>query len=69
MEIDLTNCESLVGEMELPEFTMNGQNIYKNDLQLLKSDHEWLNERLINAGQRMLLENFSNTAGLHDMLL
>ena len=47
MEIDLTNCESLVGEMESPEFTMSGQNVYKNDLQLLKSDHEWLNEHLI----------------------
>ena len=41
--------------------------ILKSDLQLLKSDHEWLNERLINAGQRMLLENFPNTAGLHDI--
>ena len=39
----------------------------QNDLQLLKSDHEWLNERLINAGQRMLREKFPNTTGLHDV--
>ena len=67
MEVDLTNCESSGGEMESAELTINGQNVYKSDLQLLKSDHEWLNERLINAGQRMLLENFPNTAGLHDI--
>ena len=51
MEVDLTNCESSGGEMESAELTINGQNVYKSDLQLLKSDHEWLNKCLINAGQ------------------
>ena len=48
-------------------FTVCGQNIYKSDLQLLKSKPEWLNERLIDAGQRMLREKFPNTTGLHDV--
>ena len=67
MEIDLSKCESSGDEMESPEFTINGQNVYKDDLQLLKSDYGWLNERLINAGQRMLLEKFPSTSGLHDI--
>ena len=68
MEIDLSECESSDDkEMESPEFIINGQNIYSGDIQILKTDHEWLNERLINAGQRMLLKKFPSTAGLNDI--
>ncbi len=43
--------------------TVNDQNVYKDALQSLKSDHEC---RPINVGQQMLLEKFPNTASLHD---
>ena len=67
IKIDLDKYESSEEGMESPEFTINGQNIYRDDLQILKDDHKWLNERLINAGQQMLLEKFPHTAGLHDI--
>ena len=65
--IDLSKCVSSSTQIESPQFTVCGQNIYKSDLQLLKSKHEWLNEPLIDAGQRMLREKFPNTTGLHDV--
>ena len=65
--IDLSKCVSSSTQIESPQFTVCGQNIYKSDLQLLKSKHEWLNERLIDAGQRMLREKFPNTTDLHDV--
>ena len=45
-----------------PEFTINGQDIFDDDIETLKSDH-----KLINAGHRMLLQIFPGTAGLYDM--
>lgn len=47
--IDLSKCDSSNNQIESPEFTIYGQNVYKNDLQILKSAHEWLKERLITA--------------------
>lgn len=41
--------------------------IFTDDFQILKNECTWLNERLITAEQRMLLESFPGTAGLHDM--
>ena len=66
-DIDLSKYDSSNTQIESPEFTIYGQNIYKDDLQLLKSAHEWLNEHLINAGQRMLREKLPSTTGLHDV--
>ena len=34
---------------------------------ILKADHEWSNEHLINARQQMLLEKLPLTAGFHDI--
>ena len=49
------------------EFTVNGQDILSEDIHIMKSKSKWLNERLINAGQRMLAKDYPNTAGLYDV--
>ena len=68
VEIDLNIYQlQSVDDVTSPEFTLNGQDILNDDIQILKSDHRWLGEKLINAGQRMLIEKFPGTAGLYDM--
>ena len=68
IKIDLDKCQlKSVDDMPSPEFTINGQDTFSDNIETLKSDHKWLGEKLINAGQRMLLEIFPGTAGLHDM--
>ena len=49
------------------EFTVNGQDILSEDIHIMKSKSKWLNEQLINAGQRMLAKDYPNTAGLYDV--
>ena len=64
----LDKCQlKSVDDMPSPEFTINGQDIFSDDVETLMSDHKWLCEKLINAGQRMLLEIFPETAVLYDM--
>ena len=49
-----------------PQF---GQDILGEDVHIMKSKSKWLNERLINAGQRMLAKDYPNacTAGFYDV--
>lgn len=66
VEIDLDKYQSMEAALS-PQITVNGQDVFSTDLQILRDESKWLNERLINAGQRMLHESFPETAGLHDM--
>lgn len=66
--VDLLGVSTSSSESS-PEFVVNGQKILKEDLCILESVGKWLNERLINAGLRMLREEFPKTAGLYDVCL
>ena len=70
IKIDLDKCQlKSVDDMPSPEFTINGQDIFSDDIETLKSDHKWFGEKLINTGQRMLPEIFLGTAGLYLSLI
>ena len=49
------------------EFTVYGQDILGKDIHIMKSRSKWLNERIMNAGQRMLAKDYPNTAGFYDV--
>ena len=66
VEIDLDKYQSMEAALS-PQITVNGQDVFSTDLQILRDESKWLNKRLINAGQRMLHESFPETAGLYDM--
>ena len=38
--------------------------LYQSDIEILEKSREWLNERLINAGQAMIKEKFLHEFGL-----
>ena len=42
-------------------------NLIKSDIQLLESDQGWLNEKLINVGQKLLHEKFPDIEGFNDV--
>ena len=41
--------------------------LYQSDIEILEKSREWLNERLINAGQAMIKEQFPHEFWLQDV--
>lgn len=69
IDVDNYQAHCARAHMDLPEFNINGYPVLTTDIRILKSDHMWLNERLINAGQQLLRESFPHVSGLHDVAL
>ena len=50
-----------------PVVALHGINLLTSDIILLESQHGWLNQKLINVGQKMLQAKFPETEGLTDV--
>lgn len=50
-----------------PVVALHGINLLTSDIALLESQHGWLNQKLINVGQKMLQAKFPETEGLNDV--
>ena len=50
-----------------PVVVLHGINLLTSDIALLESQHGWLNQKLINVGQKMLQAKFPDTEGLNDV--
>ena len=46
---------------------LHGINLVRSDIELLESEQGWLNEKLINVGQKLLHEKFPDIEGLNDV--
>ena len=49
------------------EVQLHGINLVRSDIELLESKEGWLNENLINVGQKLLHEKFPDIEGLNDV--
>lgn len=50
-----------------PVVALHGINLLTSDIALLESQHGWLNQKVINVGQKMLQARFPETEGLTDV--
>ena len=50
-------------------FQISEFRVYERDLNLLRSNSEWLNDTVVNAGQALVRKRFPDTCGLQDVSL
>ena len=67
INIDDITVETIDDVTPVHVVTLHGIHLLTSDIALLESQHGWLNQKIINVGQKMLQVKFPETEGLADV--